>query len=110
MYCSELVPIVAEYRVYCVNGEIRGICHYKGPKDAALDEMVVRDAAYTLFHSDEGKNLCGCSLDFAVVMKDGREETALIEVNDGYSLGWYEGVSGKAYTELLAARWQRLMQ
>ena len=26
--------LISEYRVYVVDGEIRAICHYKGPEDA----------------------------------------------------------------------------
>ena len=35
--------------------------------------------------------------------------TCLIEVNDGYSLGRYEPLTGKDYFDLLAARWQSLV-
>ncbi len=42
---------------------------------------------------------------------DGQDqfETALIEVNDGYSLGCYEGLPDKDYVDMLIARWQQLM-
>ena len=36
------------------------------------------------------------------------EVTGLIEVNDGYSLGHYEGLSGKDYTDMFIARWHTL--
>jgi hypothetical protein len=36
--------------------------------------------------------------------------TCLVEVNDGYSLGWYEGLSGKDYTDLLITRWAELLK
>ena len=32
MNCAQ--DLISEYRVYVVDGEIRAICHYKGPKDA----------------------------------------------------------------------------
>ncbi len=32
VYCSELIKMVSEYRVYVLNGKILGICHYQGPK------------------------------------------------------------------------------
>jgi hypothetical protein len=57
--------------------------------------------------------LAGCSLDFAVMKKkvDGVDTflTTLIEVNDGFALGYYEGVSPKDYTDLLIARWAQLL-
>ncbi len=53
-------------------------------------------------------------MDFALVKKSSSNGeasyvTALIEVNDGFALGWYEGVSHEDYTDLLIARWQQLM-
>lgn len=97
-----------------MNSELRGIAKYKGPDDVpSLDRQTVDNAVKTLFASAEGQGLPGCSLDFGVIKKVVDEveqyETALIEVNDGYSLGWYEGVSEKDYTDLLIARWQNLM-
>ena len=35
---------------------------------------------------------------------DGVLQTCLVEVNDGYSLGVYPGISGKDYTDLLISR------
>lgn len=35
---------------------------------------------------------------------DGALQTCLLEVNDGYSLGVYPGISGKDYTDLLISR------
>ena len=49
-------------------------------------------------------------MDFAVVgNKDGSNTTCLVEVNDGYSLGRYKGLSGKDYTDLLITRWRTLV-
>ena len=108
--CSELVEFVSEYRVYCINGEIKGISQYLGPKDAPpVDQKVIEDAVKTLFSSPEGQDLAGCSLDFAVMKKKDNDTeifvTTLIEVKDGFALGYYEGVSPKDYTDLLIARW-----
>ena len=33
VWCSSLVEIISEYRVYIVNGNLKGICHYMGPKE-----------------------------------------------------------------------------
>ena len=44
-------------------------------------------------------------MDFAVMKQpDGALRTCLLEVNDGYSLGVYPGISGKDYTDLLISR------
>lgn len=73
--------------------------------------------------------MVGCAIDFAVLRcflclfffslllltfyqrrkKNGEVLTSLVEVNDGFSIGAYEGISSKDYTELLIARWKKLM-
>ncbi|CAK9007619.1 Lycopene elongase/hydratase [Durusdinium trenchii] len=113
VHCAEVVDLIAEYRVYVVHGEVRAICHYKGPASPPLDEQVVHEAVRTLWKSEEGQDLTGMAMDFAVMRDkavdgDSTLKTCLVEVNDGYSLGVYPGLSGKDYTDLLIARWQRL--
>jgi hypothetical protein len=115
IFCSELVDFVSEYRVYIVNWEIKATCHYKGLKDIQLDLDIVKSAVNLFFQTDEGKNLTGCAIDFGVIKKGDNNDinncylTSLIEVNDGFSLGMYEGISAKDYTDLLIARWKTLM-
>ncbi len=116
VYCSELIKMVAEYRVYVLHGKILGVCHYQGPKpeedsNAVLDSHTVRQAVDTLFADPvEGKDLSGCAMDFAVMrLSDGRYVTGLVEVNEGFSIGIYEGISFESYTEMLIGRWQKLM-
>eukprot|EP00466_Bigelowiella_natans_P002362 jgi/Bigna1/56383/estExt_Genewise1Plus.C_970009 len=115
VFCSAVVKMISEYRAYVVNGEIRSMCQYRGPKPketgfVPLDMDVVKEAINTLCKSEEGKHLTGCGVDFAVLETEKGPVTCLIEVNDGYSLGRYEGVSGKDYTDLLIARWESLMK
>eukprot|EP00913_Durusdinium_trenchii_P035945 g33632.t1 len=43
------IDLIAEYRVYVVHGEVRAICHYKGPASPPLDEQVVHEAVRTLW-------------------------------------------------------------
>ncbi|CAE7259800.1 unnamed protein product [Symbiodinium microadriaticum] len=107
VHCAEVVDMISEYRVYVVHGEIRAICHYKGPSEGAgaLDLTVVEEAVQTLCQSEEGQNLVGFGMDFAVL----EAGTCLVEVNDGFSLGKYPGISGKDYADLLVARWHSLM-
>jgi hypothetical protein len=114
VYCSDVVDMISEYRAYVVAGTIRSICQYRGPKvdstsPCNLNREVVQDAVRALFASEEGKELTGCALDFAVLRQGEEFTTCLVEVNDGYSLGRYEGISGVDYTDLLIARWRRLM-
>lgn len=117
VFCSEVVDMVTEYRVYVVNGEVRAVCHYGGgPQDVEIDMGIVEDAIKTLADSDEGHDVCkGCGIDFAVLRKtgeDGEENllTCLVEVNDGYSLGVYDGFGPQDEADLLIARWESLMQ
>lgn len=111
VHCSELVTLISEHRVYVVNGRIRAICQYIGPEDAALDRDVVEEAVRTFSASDEGRELVGYGLDVAVMqIEDGAPPvTGLIEVNDGFSLGHYDGVSARDYTDMFIARWERLV-
>lgn len=111
VHCSEVVEMISEYRVYVINGSIRSVCQYKGPEEM-LDRSVLEEAVRVFSESKEA--VSGCALDFAVMKKldapeDAKPVTGLIEVNDGYSLGWYEGLSGKDYTDLLIARWAELL-
>ena len=45
-------------------------------------------------------------IDFGVLSSG---QTALIEVNDGYSLGAY-AIEAKSYTDLLMTRWHELLR
>lgn len=125
VHCAEVVTFEAEFRVYVVDGVVRAVCQYIGPSDAmsALDMTVVEDAVRLLSRSDEGRDLVGCALDFALMRPKRTASgtstetdvpvpiplTCLVEVNDGYSLGRYEGLSGRDYTDLLVSRWRRLV-
>jgi len=53
---------------------------------------VVEDAVKKLAMAEEGRELTGYGMDFAVMRTAEGEVTGLIEVNDGYSLGHYEGL------------------
>ena len=116
VHCAEVVSLGAEFRAYVVRGDVRAVCQYTGSPSAAaaLDRGVVDSAVRTLIGSSEGRDLDGCALDFALldppVGAGANPVTCLVEVNDGYSLGRYEGLSGRDYTDLLVARWQCLMQ
>jgi hypothetical protein len=100
VWCSEVLDFVSEYRVFVVGGNVVGVRHYDGdaarsPDASAIAEMVEAMA--------EGLP-AGCAIDVGV-LSTGR--TALIEVNDGFSLGRY-GLGVDAYTDLLLARSREL--
>lgn len=50
----------------------------------------------------------GCSIDFAVICKEGTEQTIFLEMNDGYALGNY-GLPPILYAKLISARWPQLL-
>ncbi len=102
LWCSEVVEMVSEHRVFVRHGEIVGIQHYDGdPSEvpapagvqAILDE--VREALPA-----------GCALDVAVGT-GGR--VVLVEANDGFSLGRY-GLHSGLYVDVLLARWAELVR
>ena len=103
IFCAEVVDWVSEYRSYVIRGEIVGIRHYGGNPAVELDEAVVARAIRSL--ESAGESTTGYALDFGV-LADGR--TALVEWNDGFSLGSY-GLEGGLYTELVLARWCELI-
>ncbi|MCY1019070.1 ATP-grasp domain-containing protein [Pyxidicoccus sp. MSG2] len=99
---SEVVRWLSEYRVFVVRGAIVGIHHYAGDTSVSVDEGTVREAVRLLESS--GEATAGYGVDFGVLSTG---ETALVEWNDGFSLGSY-GLGRDAYLELTVARWCEL--
>ncbi|MMZ69751.1 hypothetical protein D1872_326510 [compost metagenome] len=53
---------------------------------------------------------CGAPAGYAVdfgVLSTG--QTALVELNDGFSIGAYDGIEAGLYWEVIQARWQELI-
>jgi ATP-grasp domain, R2K clade family 2 len=103
IYLSEVVDWVSEYRVYVVRGRVVGIHHYGGDPAILPDEAVVSEAIRTLESS--GQATAGYGLDLGVLSGG---QTAVVEWNDGFSLGSY-GLDPTLYTELILARWCELV-
>jgi ATP-grasp domain, R2K clade family 2 len=97
---SEIVEFRSEYRVFVLDGEILGICYYKGDIRLFPDVKVIDQAvdAYTLAPA-------AYAIDFGIIA-DGR--TLLVETNEAYSLGCY-GLSELRYSSLIERRWQELI-
>ncbi len=100
--CSEVVQWLSEFRVFVVRGSIVGIRHYRGPTSPQLDEAQVLRAIERL--SEAGESTAGYAIDFGVLDSG---QTALVEWNDGFSLGAY-GLERGPYTDLTLARWTEL--
>ena len=103
IWCSDIATWISEYRVYILHSQIIGIYSYGENSDRPLDETIVKKALRCL--DNAGESVAGYALDFGVLSTG---ETALIEMNDGFSLGNY-GLSDRDYTDLLLARWQELL-
>lgn len=104
LLCSEVVRWLSEYRVYVARGTVLATCHYAGDPAVRVDEATVREAVRRL--EDSGEATAGYGVDFGVLSTG---ETALVEWNDGFSLGAYAGVGAASYTELTLARWTELV-
>jgi len=106
VWVSEPVDFVSEWRYYVLNGVVVGAGRYDdGDDDApAPDEADITDAVRAW--SSAGAP-AGYSLDFGVTRQG---NTALVEANDGWSLGFYKGsCSNKNYAQLLHARWLEIV-
>lgn len=101
--CSEVVHWLSEYRVYVIEERIVAVSHYAGDRDGQIDLAQVQSAidAYRAAQTAP----CAYAIDFGVLANG---ETALIEANDGYSLGAYD-IDAEVYTDLLLMRWRELL-
>lgn len=104
VWCSEVVEIELEHRAYVVDGVVRGVCRYAGegadepPADFLHDAIERMRAA--------GELVAGFAIDVGR-LDDGR--WVLVECNDGFGLGLYEGLAAHDYADLLCARWSELV-
>lgn len=103
VWCSQVVQWRSEFRAYVIDAKVVALAHYHGdpqlrPCERTIDEAVRR-------YRDSGEAPAAYGIDFGVLASG---ETALVEANDGYSLGAYE-VGAVDYTELLLARWAELL-
>jgi hypothetical protein len=99
IFCSEPVNFVSEYRCPVINGEIKDFCHYSGDSDINIDKSLVQNMVKDFVNSP--KAYC---IDVGVLSNG---ETALIEINDAFSIGKYN-MSNDVYAELLITRWNEI--
>ena len=99
VYCSEVVKWLSEHRAYVVRGEVRYIGQYDGDPNVAIDRTVIHDAVKT--YQESGLAPIGYAIDFGVLSTG---QTALVEVNDGFSVGAY-GIDAETYSEMTILRW-----
>lgn len=94
----------SEWRYYVLRGKCVGAGRYDdGPEDAPEPDSSVVRAAISAWRGAPA----GYALDFGVLSTG---ETALVEANDGFALGYYKGTLSPAkYLELLGTRWAQLV-
>ncbi|MEM7010812.1 MAG: ATP-grasp domain-containing protein [Verrucomicrobiota bacterium] len=97
------VEWISEYRVYVIGREIQSVDFYDGDEDQEIELPIVEQAIDELHAADEA--LAAFTLDFGLLATG---ETALIEMNDAFSIGAYK-IPAKEYTNLLMARWVQLV-
>ena len=99
LYCSEPVHWVSEYRVPVIHGKIQGYFWYDGDRSIMVDKAVVEEMVdkYTMAP-------WAYCLDVGVLDSG---ETALVEMNDAFSIGMYDGME-TCYGDLLTTRWKEL--
>lgn len=96
VWCSSIVEFVSEYRCFVLNKKYIGCVHYDGDEKVKIDEDIVKK-----FVEEFTDSPISYVVDFGV-LKDG--QTALIEVNDGFSFGHYD-FNIKTILDILITRW-----
>jgi len=106
VWVSEPVTFVSEWRVYVLNGKIQDVkfCDHGGDSDIRPDLNEINRALSALV--DARVAPAGFAIDFGVTAQG---HTALIEMNDGFSFGAYDGLPAKTYWDITWARWQEIL-
>ena len=95
-----VVEFVSEWRAYILRDEIMHVGRYRGNPILFPDREVMEEALQAF-----ERRPIAFVMDWGVTASD---QTLLVEVNDGYSLGNY-GLQGPEYTAMIEARWRELM-
>lgn len=106
VWVSDPVRFVSEWRAYVAGGLVMDVryAHHGGDRDVAPDLAVIH-AAVALLAKDVNTP-AGYVIDFGVLDSG---ETALIEMNDGFSFGAYDGLAAETYWAVTVRRWQELV-
>ena len=97
LWVSQPINFLSEWRVYVLENEVLGIGNYSGNPLYFPDSKVITKMI------DSYKESCPVAYGLDVgVIDDG--STALVEVNDSYSLGNY-GLPSTLYAKMIEARW-----
>ncbi|AOY97824.1 hypothetical protein BKK79_36850 (plasmid) [Cupriavidus sp. USMAA2-4] len=103
VWISDPVRFVSEWRGYVAEGEVLDVrfADNGGDRSAQPDHIVIGNAVRALGRA--GVAPAGYVIDFGVLESG---DTALIEMNDGFAFGAYDGVSAETYWNVTVSRWQ----
>lgn len=104
VWVVEPVEWLSEWRCYVIDQEIRSIDFYSGDPERPIASEIVKQAVEELAQGEEA--LASFTLDFGVLSSG---ETALVEMNEGYSIGAYQ-IDSSSYADFLIARWEELLK
>lgn len=104
MLFSDVVPFISEFRFYIIDSSV--ICreNYDGDPRDVVDNSIVADAITQL--DAAGQSFAAYAIDFGLLRTG---ETALVEMNDGFSVGTYREISADDYTDFTLTRWSQLL-
>lgn len=104
---TEVVEFADEWRVYVANGKIMKVAATPGPRKTGMWPLwdVLNDTVQRLNAAATEYAPTAYSLDIGVLSTG---HLALVEINDGYSLGAYDNISARDYWDVIAARWAQL--
>lgn len=104
VWSSDVVSWVTEWRIYVQYGRAVFKAHYGGSKDVEPDGKVIQD----MIQAIKNDSLCPKSYALDVGVLD-NGSTALVEMNDAFSIGAYDGIDGATYLEFLQSRWNDIV-
>lgn len=113
VYTSPPICFKNEYRCYIHNGKCIGISRYDSFEDNADQNERERDRVLCFLdeilktYSQDAKTAIGYSVDIGFV----NDTPLLVEINDGWSLGYYQGgtCSRLNYVSLIVDRWHEIL-
>jgi hypothetical protein len=108
---SQPVSFLSEWRVYVLKGEIQGIKNYSGDFNLRVSRSKVEQMIRAF-----KKAPAGYAIDVGIMTDvterynpKAKKRTALIEVNEGFSIGNF-GISNVKYAQILEARWKQMVR
>lgn len=104
VWIAEPVKWLSEWRYYVVNGTIVSMQPAPGTDESIVpDSKVIADAVKLV---SLAKIASAYAIDFGVLSTG---ETALIEMNDGFSIGAYGNINADTYWQVISTRWAELI-